>query len=472
MASSSSSTSTLNNQQVSQPNASFVLVAPIKLTNANYLLWKTQVLPSIRANGLEAYIDGNKEAPRKMTVSIDQDSNVITIENPEYLVWERHDQMLMSWLLSSMTKGILGTVMGCRSSKEVWEAMQKHFSAQSTARTMQIRSEIHNTKKDGMSVNDYYLKMKSLVEDLRCAGNEVSEEEHVMFLMEGLGPEYDPVVVNITSRERKLPLQEIYSVLVSHENRIERNLSSGRINLAQNPSANYTQTNYSYPKKNWLGGAIHNQPSGVQNQSFGNSQGRTIYRNMGEREVKTFQIYFKNGHEAYKCWYRFNKKFMPKQGGKPSQKKAYIAHPETVADPNWYLDSGATNHVTNNLANIDIAAEYKGTEQLAVGHALLPTMHSHTLKPLLLKHILYVPAITKNLISISKLLKDNIVNVVFDDNICLIKDKLQGRILLQGVARGNLSKCHDSTNLMSQFHLLPKSPEFIQNNQLTADGLP
>lgn len=79
--------------------------------------------------------------------------------------------------------------------------------------TMQIKSKIHNTKKDGRSIDEYYFKIKALVEDLRCVGNLVSEDEQMMFLIEGLGSEYDLVMVNITLKERKLPLSEVYLML-------------------------------------------------------------------------------------------------------------------------------------------------------------------------------------------------------------------------------------------------------------------
>lgn len=65
-----------------------------------------------------------------------------------------------------------------------------------------------------------------------------------------------------------------------------------------------------------------------------------------------------------------------------------------------------------------------------VGHSTFPIVHLHSTKHLILKHILYIPIITKNLINISKLLEDSNVNIVFDESVCMIKDKPQGRTLL------------------------------------------
>lgn len=65
----------------------------------------------------------------------------------------------------------------------------------------------------------------------------------------------------------------------------------------------------------------------------------------------------------------------------------------------WYLDSGATHYVTNDLNNLLIKLEFKGGEKLVVGNgktlaisyngSALIRIPNH--KPLLLNDILYVP---------------------------------------------------------------------------------
>ena len=43
--------------------------------------------------------------------------------------------------------------------------------------------------------------------------------------------------------------------------------------------------------------------------------------------------------------------------------RAYFATPQPVTDPSWYLDSGATYHITSNLANLNMRAEeYTGLD--------------------------------------------------------------------------------------------------------------
>lgn len=46
----------------------------------------------------------------------------------------------------------------------------------------------------------------------------------------------------------------------------------------------------------------------------------------------------------------------------------YMALPTEEINNGWYLDNGATHHVTNNLNNLQIKSEFKRGEKLIVGN--------------------------------------------------------------------------------------------------------
>ena len=48
--------------------------------------------------------------------------------------------------------------------------------------------------------------------------------------------------------------------------------------------------------------------------------------------------------------------------------EAYIANLEDSSDKGWYSDSGATHHLTNNMANMHVREEFKGLDQLTIGN--------------------------------------------------------------------------------------------------------
>ena len=102
---------------------------PIKLDRQNYLMWKSQVLPSIHGNELEGFINSTKPCPNKFLVVAVDDQTVEVTVNPEYALWKKHDQLLLSWLLSSMNESVLSSVISCTTSYEIWNALERLFSS-------------------------------------------------------------------------------------------------------------------------------------------------------------------------------------------------------------------------------------------------------------------------------------------------------------------------------------------------------
>ena len=123
------------------------------------------------------------------------------------------------------------------------------------------------------------------------------------------------------------------------------------------------------------------------------------------------------------------------------------------------MDSGATNHITTDLSNLSLQHDYKGKEKIFVGNRQSLSI-SHTgssfissaKKPLLLNNILYAPKITKNLLSVSQITRDNNVFVEFHSDHCLFKDKNTKRVLLQGILKRGLYQ-HDISKLEDGFKL-------------------
>lgn len=106
----------------------------------------------------------------------------------------------------------------------------------------------------------------------------------------------------------------------------------------------------------------------------------------------------------------------------------------------WYPDSGATNHLSSDLSNLNISSEYHGGNQLVLGngsgvdisHVGESYIKSATHKTLLLKNLLHVPAIIKNLLSVSQFAKDNDVFFEFHSTHCLVKDQVSKQVILKG----------------------------------------
>ncbi|KAG9137250.1 hypothetical protein Leryth_023704 [Lithospermum erythrorhizon] len=71
---------------------------------------------------------------------------------------------------------------------------------------------------------------------------------------------------------------------------------------------------------------------------------------------------------------RFNQQFSVNDG---SGKSALIATPTSMNDPAWYVNSGASNHLTSDFNNVSLATPYEGNDHITVGNGeSLPIQHT------------------------------------------------------------------------------------------------
>ncbi|KAK6115126.1 hypothetical protein DH2020_007395 [Rehmannia glutinosa] len=223
--------------QVVQPQGQLITV---KLNDTNFLVWKQQILAAAKGYGLEGFLTGKHTIPGE---SITSDSGKKEI-NPAYTTWMRQDQLLASWLLSSLSENILITTVGLSSSKEIWESLETSFASQSRAKIMQFRLQLQTLKKGNLPMRDYLNKVKVCCDTLAAAGQKVSEEDQMLHILSGLGNDYDSVMVSITSRVEPCSLREVYALLLSFEARLE-NAESSQINMdGSTINANFAAQTY------------------------------------------------------------------------------------------------------------------------------------------------------------------------------------------------------------------------------------
>ncbi|KAH9725758.1 retrovirus-related pol polyprotein from transposon RE2 [Citrus sinensis] len=224
---------------ISQINFSFN--TPIKLDRSNYLLWRSQVLASIRGNRLEGFIDGTKPAPEEKLLLARADGSAQEIDNPEYQNWRSQDQTLLGWLLSAINEGNLSLVINCVSSFDAWRTLEKKFGVQSEARVLQLRYELNTIKKEALSIEDYCIKMKSIADKLISAGSPITEKDLMLTILNGLGSGYRDIATFITGS--KMEFDDAYALLLTYETRLEQEQDDKNMF-----NANYAYANTCYPR--------------------------------------------------------------------------------------------------------------------------------------------------------------------------------------------------------------------------------
>ncbi|KAL5756550.1 hypothetical protein ACOSQ2_021296 [Xanthoceras sorbifolium] len=153
-------------------------------------------------------------------------------------------------------------------------------------------------------MSEYLLKKKSIFDALAHTGYVVSDEDKIMYVLSGLGAEYDPFVILVTSTPNLYTLPEITALLLTHEAIIEQHnqVESLNVNMAVNKKGNNSGGNSqsSYGRGN-------NQAS----NNTGNNGGRTSQGSNGGKRGRGkgkynnnnkifYKICRRMGHEAYR----------------------------------------------------------------------------------------------------------------------------------------------------------------------------
>ncbi|KAK6148412.1 hypothetical protein DH2020_019324 [Rehmannia glutinosa] len=213
---SSASPNNSENLPLFNPSSSINLT---KLTRLNYPTWKATMLPYLKGQKVLGYVDGTIQKPNKTVTSTDGS----TIPNPSYEIWETQDNLILSCINSSLLDAVLAQVAHYSTSAEVWTALNSVFALQSRAKAVHVRSQLSNLQKGNQSATDYFMTIKRLTDELAIADQPLKCDDIVTYLLAGLRPEYDSLISMVSRRDGSLTLEEIYSMLLTCEARIQHN---------------------------------------------------------------------------------------------------------------------------------------------------------------------------------------------------------------------------------------------------------
>ncbi|CAN1294281.1 hypothetical protein LINPERPRIM_LOCUS22395 [Linum perenne] len=114
-----------------------------KLTEDNYLQWSQSFLVFIGSRGKEGYLNGEIPAPEEAA--------------PKYKSWKLNDNLVKTWLLSSMTTPIGDHFLLHKTAKDIWEHAEDAYSnVDNTAEILDIETRLFSLKQGDKSVSEYY----------------------------------------------------------------------------------------------------------------------------------------------------------------------------------------------------------------------------------------------------------------------------------------------------------------------------
>ena len=100
----------------------------LKLTQNNYMLWKTQINGLIESQDMGGFLDGTypelAEFVLKSTIEAEASTRKQEyVMNSNYIMWRRLDQLLRGWIVGTLLEEVLRLAVGLETSAAIWKAL-------------------------------------------------------------------------------------------------------------------------------------------------------------------------------------------------------------------------------------------------------------------------------------------------------------------------------------------------------------
>ncbi|XP_016650537.1 PREDICTED: uncharacterized protein LOC103336587 [Prunus mume] len=180
--------------------------------------------------------------------------------DPKFSIWQRCNDMVLSWILHSLHPDIASNVLYAKTAAAVWTNLRDRFSQSKDARIYQIRQEIVECRQGTQTISIYYTKLKALWDELAsyqepficdCEGlknlAEREEKERVMQFLMGLSNTYSTVRGSILMMNPLPDTRKVHGLVLQHERQLEVTskhdnlvtphvMQTGRSSVAATPS--------------------------------------------------------------------------------------------------------------------------------------------------------------------------------------------------------------------------------------------
>lgn len=113
---------------------------------------------------LVSYVTGETQCP--FSFLLDDNGKLIDKVNPLYNQWIQTDQMILSWITSSLTPKVLATIINKIDLASTWSSLQERYVSTSQNRIIKMRIELMNTSHGDPSIADYLYKINVITDNL------------------------------------------------------------------------------------------------------------------------------------------------------------------------------------------------------------------------------------------------------------------------------------------------------------------
>ncbi|KAA8532443.1 hypothetical protein F0562_032476 [Nyssa sinensis] len=159
--------------------------------------------------------------------------------NPLYSAWERCNDMVLSWILNSVTKNIASSILYIDVAADVWKDLKERFSQGNRPRIFQLKKALNSLTQDQMTVSDYFTQLKSYWDELanyrqlpQCKCGvvknilEFQQEEYILQFLMGLNESFTAIKGQILLLDPLPSMNRVFALIVQDEKQREIKVNS------------------------------------------------------------------------------------------------------------------------------------------------------------------------------------------------------------------------------------------------------
>lgn len=350
---------------------------------------------------------------------------------------------VLNLLMNNVKNRHVNQISNATSAKQAWDHFAAIFAANTNARRSQLRAELHSFKMaNGEAMAEYFSRAKQLQDELMGVGHFMSDSELAYIVVSGLTSRYEMEATALNMQEGELSYSRVTAKLIAAE------ASKSKTDKASEPTALY--------------GAVNKRSEPSTSYNSGNSN--SFSRLQSSRPKVKCYFCDKPGHTTQQCRDLIALKQLSISNNSKNQKEhissnnnrprspedrrhaSYMAYSGSRSS-SWYLDSGATHHVTYDGSELLEVRQLTGSERVVIhgvkGETLKPTavgklmIRSNTAMDLDISfRNVYIDVESSVKILAVRAIDDNKGQVIFaDQKVVVIQD---GETILVGEREGDL----------------------------------
>lgn len=347
-----------------------------KLNNNNYQVWKFKIEKLLKREGTWKAI----ASPRLTTGEEAQDT------------WDQHDDKALGTICLLIEDTQISLIRNKTTAKEAWDALKEYHEKASGLNKFSLIVELLQLKyQDDEDMEKHVAKIQELIDNLTALGNRSAIEFGPWIILRSMPTSYHTLISVLASRpEDELTIDIVKATLISEFKRRKSLAQSEDYDSAMkaNVSKAYIECYFCHE----IGHMKTDCPKYIswkKRQRHKKAHARAVIENLSSDDEDDDDF----------------------QKSKPHQ--AYIATSRTC-NTNWFLDSAASSHMTNNASFFDtidtnytfsvLVVNGQACKAYGIGQGRIECLTRQGKTTLLnLTNVLYVPNFDCNLISIGRL---------------------------------------------------------------------